>query len=90
MDHTVHVADLLRWILEREFTSVYAEIDTLLHPGLPVMYTSGRRSTTECLDPVEGSMFIPKPYDPFRIGQLLEYLVAMKSIPVAHKVAGMV
>ena len=61
-----------------------------LHPGLPVMYTSGRRSTTECLDPVEGSMFIPKPYDPFRIGQLLEYLVAMKSIPVAHKVAGMV
>src|SRR5438094_400261 len=36
MDHTVHVADLLRWILEREFVSVYAEIDTLLHPGLPV------------------------------------------------------
>lgn len=36
MDHTVHVADLLRWILDREFTSVYAEIDTLLHPGLPV------------------------------------------------------
>lgn len=36
MDHTVHVADLLRWILGREFTSVYAEIDTLLHPGLAV------------------------------------------------------
>ncbi|HEX6737090.1 MAG TPA: Gfo/Idh/MocA family oxidoreductase [Vicinamibacteria bacterium] len=36
MDHTVHVADLLRCILQREFTSVYAEIDTLLHPGLPV------------------------------------------------------
>lgn len=28
IDHTVHVADLLRWILEDEFKSVYAEIDT--------------------------------------------------------------
>jgi predicted dehydrogenase len=35
MDHTVHVADLLRWIFEREITSVYAEIDTRIHPGLP-------------------------------------------------------
>lgn len=36
MDHTVHVVDLLRWIFEREITSVYAEIDTRIHPGLPV------------------------------------------------------
>ncbi|MFN8514661.1 MAG: Gfo/Idh/MocA family oxidoreductase [Chloroflexia bacterium] len=35
MDHTVHVADMLRWIFEREITSVYAEIDTRIHPGLP-------------------------------------------------------
>jgi predicted dehydrogenase len=35
MDHTVHVADLLRWIFDREITSVYAEIDTRIHPGLP-------------------------------------------------------
>jgi len=28
IDHTVHVADLLRWILNDEFKSVYAEIDT--------------------------------------------------------------
>jgi predicted dehydrogenase len=34
MDHTVHVADLLRWIFEQEITSVYAEIDTRIHPGL--------------------------------------------------------
>ena len=33
MDHTVHVADLLRWIFEREVTSVYAEIGTRIHPG---------------------------------------------------------
>lgn len=31
MDHTVHVADLIRWIFKSEFTEVYAEVDTLLH-----------------------------------------------------------
>ena len=31
MDHTVHVADLLRWMLEREFTAVYAEVGNQLH-----------------------------------------------------------
>jgi len=36
MDHTVHVADLLRWIFDAEITQVYAEIDTRLHPDLPV------------------------------------------------------
>jgi predicted dehydrogenase len=36
MDHTVHVVDLLRWIFDTEVTQVYAEIDTRLHPDLPV------------------------------------------------------
>lgn len=36
MDHTVHIADMLRWIFEREITSVYAEVDTRIHPGAPV------------------------------------------------------
>jgi UDP-N-acetylglucosamine 3-dehydrogenase len=36
MDHTVHVADLLRWIFDDEIVEVYAEIGTRLHPGLPV------------------------------------------------------
>lgn len=31
MDHTVHVADLLRWMLEDEVDEVYAEYDRLLH-----------------------------------------------------------
>ena len=31
MDHTVHVVDVLRWILEKEFTQVYCEGDNLLH-----------------------------------------------------------
>ena len=31
LDHTVHVADLLRWFLEDEVKSVYAEVDTRIH-----------------------------------------------------------
>lgn len=36
MDHTVHVADLIRWILGVDFQDVYAEVDTLYHPDLPI------------------------------------------------------
>ena len=37
MDHTVHVVDLLRWLMHTEVTEVYAEIGYgLLHPGLAV------------------------------------------------------
>ena len=52
-----------------------------LRPNLPVIYTSGRRAVIEQLDPVEGSMFVPKPYDPFRIGRLFDYLVAAHALP---------
>jgi predicted dehydrogenase len=31
MDHTVHVADLIRWFTGAEFTEVYCEADTLFH-----------------------------------------------------------
>jgi predicted dehydrogenase len=31
MDHTVHVADVLRWILGKEFTQVYCELGNQLH-----------------------------------------------------------
>lgn len=31
LDHTVHVADLVRWFLGQEFTSVYAETGTRFH-----------------------------------------------------------
>jgi CheY-like chemotaxis protein len=52
-----------------------------LRPNLPVIYTSGRRAVIDQLDPVEGSMFVPKPYDPFRIGRLFDYLVAAHALP---------
>lgn len=31
MDHTVHVIDLLRWMLKKEFVSVYCELGNQLH-----------------------------------------------------------
>ena len=46
-----------------------------LRPDLPVIYTSGRQYVIDHLDPVEGAMFVPKPYDPFNLGRLLDYLV---------------
>ena len=52
-----------------------------LRPGLPVMYTSGRPSAIQQLQPVEGSMFVPKPYDPFNVGPLLDYLVSISRMP---------
>ncbi len=36
MDHTVHVADLLRWMLQDEVAEVYAEIGHLLYPDLGI------------------------------------------------------
>jgi predicted dehydrogenase len=36
MDHTVHVADLLRWIFDQEIVEVYAEVDTRIYPGAEV------------------------------------------------------
>lgn len=34
MDHTVHVADALRWLLGREITKVYCENGNLTRPGI--------------------------------------------------------
>ena len=39
------------------------------------------------MEPIEGSLFVPKPYDPFRIGPLLDYIVAARRIGVASTTA---
>ena len=36
MDHTVHVADLIRWITGKDFTEVYAEIDQRYYTDLNI------------------------------------------------------
>lgn len=52
-----------------------------IRPDLPIIYTSGRQSKIEHLEPVEGSMFVPKPYNPFNLGRLMECLMAAQKIP---------
>jgi hypothetical protein len=59
-----------------------------LRPELSVMYTSGKRYEIEHLVPVEGSMFVPKPYDPTDVGHLLDYLVAARKINQRTKTNG--
>jgi CheY-like chemotaxis protein len=58
-----------------------------LRPDLPIVYTSGRQSKIGHMEPVEGSLFVAKPYDPFRLGPLLDYMLAAKKIGVASKPA---
>ncbi len=60
--------------------AVLAQRARELRPDLPVMYTSGRSSVIGQLAPVDGSMFLPKPYNPYDVGRLLDYLVAAKKI----------
>jgi CheY-like chemotaxis protein len=59
-----------------------------LRPDLSVMYTSGKRQEIERMEPVEGSMFVPKPYDLLDVGHLLDYLVAARKITQRAKKAG--
>jgi predicted dehydrogenase len=56
MDHTVHVADLLRWMLGVEATEVYAQVNSILYPDLPVetaglvavTFADGTVATIDC------------------------------------------
>jgi predicted dehydrogenase len=41
MDHTVHLADLLRWFFTAEVVEVYAEVDNLFYPGELEIDTAG-------------------------------------------------
>ena len=63
MDHTVHVADLLRFLMQEEITRVYAEATTRLHPlkvedcGLLMMKLSGG-----CFATLDASWSRPRAY----------------------------
>lgn len=41
IDHTVHIADLLRWILQTEVVEVFAETNAILHAGRVNVETGG-------------------------------------------------
>lgn len=41
MDHTVHLVDMLRWMLNSEVVEVFAEVDNLFYPGEVDVDTAG-------------------------------------------------
>jgi CheY-like chemotaxis protein len=53
-----------------------ARIARELRPGLPVVYASGSYSRVEQLDAVSGSIFVPKPYDPEKLCEMLSEMTA--------------
>ena len=48
-----------------------ARLARALRPNLPVVYASGSYRTIEELDAVSGAIFVPKPYDPDRLCEML-------------------
>jgi len=56
MDHTVHVADVMRWLLGSEAVEVYAQTNRILYPDLPVetagtlavTFANGTVATIDC------------------------------------------
>ena len=56
-----------------------ARIARVLRPGLPVVYASGSYRRLEELDAVSGAIFVPKPYNPDKLCEMLSEMV-----PPAH------
>ena len=56
-----------------------AQLARQFSPHLPVVFTSGRAPVINRLNAVEGAIFVPKPYDPFELGPLLQNFAAPKS-----------
>ena len=42
MDHTVHLTDLLRWLLRREVVEVYAQLNRIIHGDTVAVETGGQ------------------------------------------------
>ena len=52
-----------------------ARIARELRPDLPVVYASGSYSRIEELDAVAGAIFVPKPYNPDKLCEMLSEMV---------------
>lgn len=54
---------------------VVARHARLLHPEMPVIYTSGGGRSDHAAERVAGSVFVPKPYAPSRVLQMIQDVV---------------
>ena len=53
-----------------------ARIARALRPNLPVVYASGSYSRIEELDAVAGAVFVPKPYNPDKLCEMIGEMTA--------------
>ena len=56
--------------------TVLARLARELRPDLPVVYASGSYRTIEELDAVSGAIFVPKPYNPDKLCEMLSEMTA--------------
>jgi len=56
--------------------TVLARLARELRPNLPVVYASGSYRTIEELDAVSGAIFVPKPYNPDKLCEMLSAMTA--------------
>jgi CheY-like chemotaxis protein len=56
--------------------TVLARLARELRPNLPVVYASGSYRTIEELDAVSGAIFVPKPYNPDALCDVLSEMTA--------------
>jgi len=55
---------------------VHPRLARALRPDLPVIYASGSYRTIEELDAVSGAIFVPKPYNPDKLCDMLSEMTA--------------
>ena len=60
--------------------SMLGRLARQLRPELPIAYTSGH-ARPEHIDPVAGSVFVPKPYSPRKICSLLAEIISPPIVP---------
>jgi CheY-like chemotaxis protein len=56
--------------------AMLAQLARELRPELPVVYASGMITHLDQLDEVPGATFLPKPYDPDKVGAVIKQFTA--------------
>jgi CheY-like chemotaxis protein len=56
--------------------AMLAQLARELRPDLPVVYASGMITHLDQLDAVPGATFLPKPYDPDKVGAVIKQFTA--------------
>jgi two-component system, response regulator PdtaR len=81
LDHVVDVLFTDVHLAGEMDGSMLGKLARQLRPQLPIAYTSGN-ARPEHIDPVAGSVFVPKPYNPHVIVRMLTSLIDRQRGPM--------